>query len=194
MNYIIHRKERIIFTAIDVISELGVQSLSTKLIASKENISESTVFKHFQNKNILMLAVLDYYAQYDLDIFESIQLKRLSAVEGLRYYIEAYTAYYENYPAITAITQGLNEMRYNEELIDRVDEILNARTNCLLELVKACCRENALNHAVEPELVVDIILGTVNGIILRWRSEQFKFVLKDRCLKALEQIFRGLVV
>lgn len=194
MNYIVHRKERIVFTAIDVINALGVQSLSTKLIASKENISESTVFKHFSSKNDLLMAVLDYYAQYDQDIFDSIQLKNLSGVAGLRYYIEAYTAYYENYPAITAITQGLNEMRYNSDLVDRVDAITNARVRCLLELVETCCKENGQNKDVEPMLVVDIILGTLNGIIMKWRLEKFDFVLKDRCLNALEQILVGFAV
>lgn len=190
MNTLIHRKEKIVFTAIDVMNELGVQALSTKKIAQYQNISESTVFKHFENKNTLLLAVLDFYAQYDLDIEESIQLKGLSGIESIVYFVEAFTGYYENYPAITAITQGLDEMRYIEPLSQRVTEIIKVRNNCLLNIIQQAQIRGEIEQGIAADLLVDLIMGTMNGIIRRWRLEDYGFPLKKRCLDALAYILK----
>lgn len=190
MNTLIHRKEKIVFTAIDVMNELGVQALSTKKIAQYQNISESTVFKHFENKNTLLLAVLDFYAQYDLDIEESIQLKALSGIESIVYFVEAFTGYYENYPAITAITQGLDEMRYIEPLSQRVTEIIKVRNNCLLNIIQQAQIRGEIEQHIAADLLVDLIMGTMNGIIRRWRLEEYGFPLKRRCLDALAYILK----
>ncbi|HWQ42004.1 MAG TPA: helix-turn-helix domain-containing protein [Desulfosporosinus sp.] len=50
---------------IEVIDEQGLQGLTTREVAKKQDISESTIFKHYKSKNELILAVLDYFSQYD---------------------------------------------------------------------------------------------------------------------------------
>lgn len=188
---LVHRKERITFTAIDVMNELGVQALSTKKIAQYENISESTVFKHFKNKNDILIAVLNYYSKYDQDIGESLQLREINGVAGIWYVIGAYITYYENYPAITAIDQGLFEMRYNEALTVKVDEIINGRFDTLNKLISQAQAKNELNPLISGELIANIILGTLNNIISRWRMVNYQFSLKENCQNALECILKA---
>jgi AcrR family transcriptional regulator len=190
----IPRKERIVFTAIDVMNELGVQALSTKKIAEYEKISESTVFKHFENKNMLLLAVLNFYAKFDLDIIESIKIKALKGVDGVNYFTDAFTNYYQNYPAITAITQGLDEMRYIEPLAARVEEIITIRSNCMLSLLEEAQENNEIDPDVSAELLVDIVTGTINGIVRRWRLTDYEFPLKERCSIALSYILKPIKV
>ena len=72
-----HRKDRIILTAIEIINELGIQGLSTREIARRQEISEGTLFRHYKSKNDIILAVLDDFSKYDADIFHSVELKKL---------------------------------------------------------------------------------------------------------------------
>ncbi len=188
---LVHRKERITFTAIDVMNELGVQALSTKKIAQYENISESTVFKHFKNKNDILIAVLAYYSKYDQDIRESLKLRAISGVDGIEYIVNAYITYYENYPAITAIDQGLFEMRYNEALRPMVDKIISGRFDALTVLIAESQHKNELNSSISEELLANIILGTLNNIISRWRMKNYQFSLKDTCQNALNCILKA---
>ncbi len=71
-------------------NELGVQSFSTKKV-EYEKISESNVFKHFEDKNMMLLAVLNFYAKFVLDIIESIKIKALNGVDGVNYFTDAFT-------------------------------------------------------------------------------------------------------
>lgn len=184
----IHRREKIIFRAIEVINENGVQALTTKRIAELEKIAESTIFKHFSSKNEILMAVIDFYSQYDDDIIESIELKNLKGIAALIFYIESYIRYYENYPAITSITQGIDEMRYIEELSDRVVEVFRKRNDCLMKIIEEAKEKNQISCSYDSISYVDAIFGAVGGIIRTWRLEGYKFELLPRCMNAIRLI------
>lgn len=185
MTSVIHRKEKIIFTAIEAINESGVQSLSTKKVAQMEGIAESTIFKHFKSKAEILSAVLDFYSQYDEDIIETIKINSIKGLPALKYFLDSYLRYYENYPAITAITQGLSEMRYIEELAGKVERILNNRTQCLLRIVREAQIESEISSRYDATTYVDAIMGSINGIIRTWRMEDMGFDLYSRCQNAV---------
>lgn len=186
---IIHRKERIVFTAIEVIHELGVMGLSTKKIAEYESISESTVFKHFQSKNAILLSVLDFYAKFDEDIIESIYLKEKVGLEALRFFLETFATYYENYPSITAITQGLDEMGRNKALLEKVRFINTYRYKNMVRIIEQGIDNCEIRAGYDAGLIAEIILGYTNGIVRQWRSSGYDFDLKKRILDATDFCF-----
>lgn len=182
---LIHRKERIVFTTIDVINEFGVQSVSTREIAKREGISESTIFKHFPRKNDLLIAVLEYFSKYDDDIFKSPILKKMKAREAIIYFVESYATYYENYPAITSLTQAFDVMRYEIDLADKVNSVYFNRINFLKAMVEKAQKEGTLLSTIETETLADIVIGTFNGLCLKWRLNEYNFPLKERSLYAV---------
>lgn len=188
---IIHRKERIVFTAIEVIHELGVMALSTKKIAEYEDIAESTVYKHFENKNAILLSVLNFYAKFDQDLIETIEMNRLTGLKAIYFYLETYVTYYENYPAITAITQGLDEMRRIEALSKRVEAIDLYRRRALTNLVKSAQAISEIEARFSADLISEVIHSYCIGIICYWRSSGYAFDLKKRILEATDFCFRS---
>ncbi len=185
---IIHRKEKIIYTAIEVINESGLHAFSTKKVAQMEGIAESTIFKHFKSKNGILSAVLDFYCQYDDDIIESIQTKELMGTQALKFFLDSYLRYYENYSAITAITQGLYEIRHIDELADKVVKIINKRNDCLIRIIEEAQQKKEITNQHGAVSFVDAITGAINGIIRRWRMEKMAFNLYQRCQDAITLI------
>lgn len=53
------KKETILLTALRLFSELGYESTSTSRIARDAGVSEGLIFRHFTNKEGLLLALLD---------------------------------------------------------------------------------------------------------------------------------------
>lgn len=68
---LIKRRESIIVSTIQTLNEVGLQNLSTKMIANQEGVSEGTLFRHFKTKTDIMLAVVDHFSQYDDAIIET---------------------------------------------------------------------------------------------------------------------------
>ena len=133
---LLHRKDITVLAAIDIINELGIQGLSTKEIARRQGISEGTLFRHFKTKTEIVLAVLDYFSQYDLDIIESIKLMHLEPVESIMFFIKAFAEYYENYPAITAIAQSYDVLSNDPELSSKIISIFSGRNKFIKDTIE----------------------------------------------------------
>lgn len=188
---VLHRKEQLIITVIDIIDELGIQKLTTKEIAKRQNVSEATLFRHFKNKNELLIAVLDYFSQFDDDIFQSAKMKQLNAVESLKYLVNSYAVYYESYPAISSILQLFEVLRYDVELSDKIAEIQNRRTEMLTQLIEDAQKEGSLPSDMDCSILAVMIYGCFREICLNWRMERGQFSLRERTQASLELLWKA---
>lgn len=186
--YLIHRKERLVLSAVDVIDRLGFQGLTTKEIAKREGVTEATLFRHFKTKNELLLAVLDHYSQYDADIIESTKLRNMNSIEAITYFINSYVEYYENYPAITAVTQEYGTFSAEPDLAVKIRTILANRIKNLQELIEEAQQKGEIQSAIQSEQLVDVIWGLFRFICLKWRFNHFNFPLKEYTLSTLEMV------
>ncbi len=191
MSFYIKRKERIILTSIEIMDELGFQSLSTKEICRRQEVSEGTLYKHFRSKNDVILGVLDYYSKFDEDIKQTIEMKNMSAKDGITYFITRFAEYYESYPAMTAIQHSHEVLRNEPGIADKIIQIFESRTNYISYLVEKGIKNGEIKAHVDSESLSDIILGTFQAICLKWRMRSYKFSLKQRILTAHEHIMEA---
>ncbi|MDU2063253.1 MAG: TetR/AcrR family transcriptional regulator [Sporomusaceae bacterium] len=191
MNSFLHRKERVILSAIEIIDELGIQGLSTRAIATRQGISEGTLFRHFKSKNEIILAVLDHFSQYDADIFQSVRLKGLRTKEAITFLIDSYAIYYENYPAITALTQIYGVLSSEPEFEDKVHNILFSRQNFLTEVIERGQKLGEIKEDLDSAILADIIWGAFSSICLSWRMNDRNFSLREKILTALDMLLEA---
>jgi AcrR family transcriptional regulator len=185
---LLNRRESIIISTIETLNEVGLQNLSTKLIAKKEGVSEGTLFRHFKNKTEIMIAVIDHFSQFDNAIIETTINRKLCSVETIRHFISSYAEYYENYPAITVIVQAYDSLMCDPELSDKVRSIITKRSNFLLRCIIQGKEDGTIKSDTNSELLEDLISGGTRDICLKWRMAKFNFSIKDRTLAMLDMI------
>lgn len=191
-NNILHRKERLILTTIEIIDDLGIQGLSTREIARRQNISEATLFRHFKSKNDLLLAVLEYYSKFDTDIFESVKLKYGDPREAIIYMVSSYMEYYQNYPAITSIMQLFDVLGRESELTCKVKDILKSRNSFIKQLVEEAQKAGEINSLIDSESAADMIIGFCRELSLKWRLNDYNFSLRERSLSTIKMLLNAL--
>ena len=188
---LIHRKDSVILTTIEIIDELGIQGLSTREIAKRQGISEGTLFRHFKSKNDIILDVLDFFSKYDVDIFQTVEMKQLGAQEALTFIVDSYVTYYENYPAITAMTQIFDVLFRQPDFAEKIDMILSRRLNFFQQVIKSGQQSGEISPDADVESLANIIDGTCTAICLRWRMNGCNFPLRKKTLAALQMILKA---
>ncbi|HYE83493.1 MAG TPA: TetR/AcrR family transcriptional regulator [Clostridia bacterium] len=188
---LLHRKEAIIVTSIEVINDYGIQGLSTREVANRQGISEGTIFKHFRTKNELILAILDHYSQYDVDIVESIKLKKLKPKAAIIYFINAFAGYYQNYPQITAITQTYDVLSHDPKLEDKIKGIFMNRYGFFEATIAEGQKTGEITQSIDSEKLAGIIWGSFSTACLRWRLSGYNFPLKDYILTTIETVLKA---
>lgn len=189
---LLHRKESIVLTAIDIMSQLGIQGLTTREIATRQGISEGTIFKHFKNKNEIIIEVINHFSQFDMDIMDSLKAKNLSFKDAIRYYITSYAGYYHNYPEVVSILHTYDALINEKELAERIKNIFKIRSEFLESLVERAKDDGELCPYIDSEGLADIIEGSFRMVISKWRMDEYSFSLKDRVLLTLEMILDSL--
>jgi len=181
-------KEGLILATIEVISERGLQGLTTKEVAKRQGISESTIFKHYKTKNELLFAVLDHFSQFDQAIIESMKDKKLRPKEAIMYFVDSYVTYYSNYPQITAIIHAYEGFLREPELSNRIKGIFNNRICNIRLLIEEAKSHNEFKVDLDSENLASIIIGLERVVSLKWRINNYNFSLKDHTLSALKML------
>ncbi|MFZ5352852.1 MAG: TetR/AcrR family transcriptional regulator [Bacillota bacterium] len=188
-NYL-SRRESIIISAIEIIDELGLQDLSIRELADRQGVTEPAIYRHFKNKQDIIIAILDYYSHFDDMIIKTVTDMKMGAKEGILFFNRAFAEYYENYPALTAIKFASHSLTYDYVLYEKIKQIDEARKDFLLKLIVEGQEKGEINDAFTKEELTDIIMGLRRQLILNWRMSNYGFSLKERLLKTLDSIMR----
>ncbi len=190
---LIKRRESIIVSTIQTLNTVGLQNLSTKMIANQEGVSEGTLFRHFKTKTDIMLAVMDHFSQYDDAIIETCGQKNFSPLEAIRYFYNAYAEYYQNYPEITVVVQAYDSLMCDAELSEKVSSIIYKRSDFIIKTIIQAMDQKIIRTDLDPALLENILSGGSKEICLKWRMKKYSFSLKEKTTEMVELILSGFI-
>ena len=186
------RREQIITEAIQIIHETGFSSLSIRELASRVGISEPAIYRHFKNKDDIIMGILNKMQEFG----ELIQQKLISVegeLEKIRQLFLLQLAYFEENQAMTTIMLSEEVFHLNEKLKHKLALITNSRYCMLMDLIKSAQAKKIIIDEDADNLAL-IIMGTVRVIIFQWKLQDFRFSLVQRGKSVVNMLLAMLTV
>ncbi len=187
------RKERLLIAAVKMFDELGLAGLTTRELAKREGISEPAIYRHFDGKVELLLAVLDRFSEYDEVLENTVFENKIPPLEAIRFVIETYSTYYAGYPEITSVMYSLDLWKYDDALGERLKKIMNNRQLLMQKLVDKAQEEGTLHDVYSSEVLAELLSNIVGIAIQQWRLNKMKYDLKKRIFEMLQVILEGMI-
>lgn len=184
----ISRKDRIIASAIEIISESGLASLSTKTLAMKENMSEALIYKYFGGINEVLIEVVEYFVRFDKSIIRTVQSKDVTNVEKIHVFFETYAIYYDNYMEISAIVLNYEELLHNTGTREIIGACIEERNSFLLQLIENAMKENEINDTFTANQLKCILMGVLSTQLLDRRTTYHTQTLKSETMESIDKI------
>lgn len=175
----ISRKDRIIASAIEIISDSGLSALTTRNLALKENMSEALLYKYFGGINEVLIEVVDYYSRFDNGIRQTVKSKEGSYMQKLWDYLEAYATYYDNYYAISTLMLQYEELLHNIDTREKIAWCITERLNFLEDIFSGAIKEKEIVDRFTPKELANNITGVVMAYILSRRITYHKKSFKQ---------------
>lgn len=185
------REEQIILSAIELIDKLGIDGLSIRELAKKENVTEGALYRHFKSKNEIIIGVIRYYARFDINIINTINENKSDAKYAILFLINSFSEYYENYPEITAVLCSFESLIYEPVIEKEVLQLINNRAVFLITTIENGKKSGEFNNNVNSEDLADIIMGSFREIVFKWRIEKYTFSLKKKASDITNFILRS---
>ncbi len=185
----ISRKDRIISSAIEIISDSGLSALTTKNLAIKENMSEALLYKYFGGINEVLIEVVDYYTRFDKQIRHTFMSREGANLQKLRDYMDAYATYYDNYYAISTLMLQYEELLHNIDVREKIAWCITERQSFIADLFKSAIEDGEIIDMFTPEQLATNITGVLMSHILSRRIVYHKKTFRQELMSNIDKWF-----
>lgn len=178
------RQEMIIDEAIKIIHAEGYQSFSIRELAKQVKISEPAIYRHFLNKEDIILGILNRMLDFD-HLLEKEILTKKTAQNKVRQFIQFHFDFLEKNLEMTSILFAEDMFDKSEMLRKRLLVIIQKRRDLLTTLIEEGKSNNEIID-VDTQDLLTLILGMIRMIVLEWRLSNFSFSLSQRGNNAIK--------
>ena len=187
------RKERLLISAIRLLDEGGLAGVTTREMARREGISEPAVYRHFNGKAEVLMAILEQFSAFDTNLAATVRENEMPPVEAVRHICRVYAAHYAGYPEIANVMFSLDLWKYDPQLEEKYAEILNARHALMRELVVAGIDNGVFRPDIKVAVLAEFLANLVISVTRQWRFEGMSYPLAERMEDMLDMILPALM-
>ena len=180
------RQDMIIDEAIKIIHISGYQSLSIRELAKQVKISEPAIYRHFLNKEDIILGILNRMFDFDYLLNKDIESTTRSK-NKIKLFILFHFQFLENNREMTSVLFAEDMFNQSEILRNRFFFMMQKRKSLLLKILEEAYDTGEILD-IEIKELLSIILGTIRVIVLEWRLSNFNFSLLERGKNAIKTL------
>lgn len=189
----ISNRDKIVASAIELIGDLGLHALTPKNLARKQNISDTLIYKYFGGIDEVLIAVVNEYAAFDINIQRTVDHLDGSYIDKIRYYADTYATYYDNYIGMGAIMLHYEELLHMSETREIISECVLKRNDFVCSLFQGAIENKEIRPVFTPKELTLVFNGLFTEGLLERRNQysrkSFRVEMKEM-IGHLEKILR----
>lgn len=189
----ISNRDKIVASAIELIGDLGLHALTPKNLARKQNISDTLIYKYFGGIDEVLIAVVNEYAAFDINIQRTVDHLDGSYIDKIRYYADTYATYYDNYIGMGAIMLHYEELLHMSETREIISECMLKRNDFVCSLFQGAIENKEIRPVFTPKELTLVFNGLFTEGLLerrnRYSRKSFRVEMKEM-IGHLEKILR----
>jgi AcrR family transcriptional regulator len=162
------RQIEIVEAALSLINETGIQGLTIKNLSKKIGISEPAIYRHYENKVEILVAVLDSFSNFMGNIKANVEKQSgsLSQIEAM--FSAFFKAFYEN-PSLVAVIFSEELFRNEPRLSDKTSEIINRNIEFLSDVIRKGAQQGDIRTDVPANHLAIMVMGTLRLYVKNWQ-------------------------
>ena len=189
----ISNRDKIVASAIELIGDLGLHALTPKNLARKQNISDTLIYKYFGGIDEVLIAVVNEYAAFDINIQRTVDHLDGSYIDKIRYYADTYATYYDNYIGMGAIMLHYEELLHMSETREIISECMLKRNDFVCSLFQGAIENKEIRPVFTPKELTLVFNGLFTEGLLERRNQysrkSFRVEMKEM-IGHIEKILR----
>jgi AcrR family transcriptional regulator len=171
------RQKEIIRVSLDLISEKGIQGLTIKNLAGRIGISEPAIYRHYENKIEILLAILDLFRENTVRVFEGEKDFAGTALDKIEYIFSRQFRILAETPQLVAVIFSEEIFRNEPVLMERIGAIMDQINRSITEIITMGQNKREVRQDVEAGHLAIMIMGGLRLFVKRWQMKAYSFDL-----------------
>jgi AcrR family transcriptional regulator len=169
------RQIEIIEAAGKILTTSGVSGLTIKNIAKEMRFSESAVYRHFESKEEIIIALLDFLSETMDNRLEGVILTEENPEGKFKAIFKTLIDFFKKNPqfVVAAFSDGLVEE--SQDINQTLQKLMKVLMKHLMPVIKEGQQKGVLTTSITTEEMVHIVIGTFKLQMFKWKIAGFQF-------------------
>jgi len=181
------RQIEIVETALNLINESGIQGLTIKNLSKKIGISEPAIYRHYENKIEILVAVLNSFGTLLAGIKANVE-KHEGSLEKIEAMFTAFFQAFNENPSLVAVIFSEELFRNEPQLSQKTSEIINRNIQFLKSVIEKGSQSGEIRSDIPAEHLAIMVMGTLRLFVKKWQLAGFDFTLNSEGKKLIQSI------
>jgi AcrR family transcriptional regulator len=177
INYGIYVYRSSVGNTMGIVAELGIQGLTIKNISRKILISEPAIYRHFNSKIDILVAILDYYKSLAQNIHGKILYSDANPIDQIKLLFKAQLDIFVKKPILLSVIFAEEIFQNEKVLADRVYSLMKINEEILSALLLKGQAKGNIRKDMSDKSMTLIFMGAIRLIVTQWRLSGFSFDL-----------------
>ena len=184
------RQIEILEASLDIIDQGGIQSLTIKNISKKVGISEPAIYRHFDSKTDILLAILDYFIVNNNQIIRKDLMQNEDIKIVITKLFDNFTQTFLDYPALISIIFSEEIFRNDPIFREKSNRILNGNFEMITQLIKKGQASGQIQKDLDASALATMVMGSLRLCIKRWQMSDYAFNLPKQSQNLRDTILK----
>jgi TetR/AcrR family fatty acid metabolism transcriptional regulator len=171
--------QQIIEAAVKVIAENGYHASQVSKIAKEAGVADGTIYLYFKNKEDILVSVFQEKMGQFIERIATVTAKEPNANNKLKALIYTHFALLEESPNLAIVSQ-LELRQSNHSLRMQINHVLKAYLDVIDDVIEEGINEQEFRHDLKPELLRQMIFGSMDEVVTNWVMQERKYKLTDQ--------------
>jgi AcrR family transcriptional regulator len=177
------RQKEIIHASLELIAEKGIQSLTIKNLSKKIGLVESAIYRHYESKTQILIALLDAIGEQTkysdetefTGIFEFIEKK-----------LENHFHTFQNNPVLVSVVFAEDLFQNEPQLVEKNRLKVEKSIATMSDLIQQGQQRGEIRSDIDAGIISIMINGSMRMLVKQWKLSGYSFSLSSRGKKLID--------
>lgn len=161
------RQEEILTSALEIVAQEGSRALTMKRVAKAVGVTEAAIYRHFENKRHLLLALYGYVKELLLSELSPVLAEDLPAPERLTLFVETMLDYLAKHKGINLILLAETIYHQDEELRKAMLDIFSSFRELAKTLIMAGMTSGDFRRDIDIDGFATLLAGMMQSVLTK---------------------------
>lgn len=173
-----------------ILMDKGIKGLTTKNLAQEIGFSESALYRHFKDKEAIVLLLIQYLAKNINQRFEQILTTNGSEEEKYLSLFKSQFQFFKKNPHFIVIVLSDGLMDSSEEIKQNIQTLMQTNSKTFKSLIVNGQENNQFYKSIDADYLVHFIMGTFRLQMLKWKMSNFSFDIEKNGMNTMTQLLK----
>lgn len=178
------RQRQIVEEALGIIAQHGLEGLSVAQLGNRTGLVPSGVYRHFEGKDQIILAVLEFVQDHLFRYLYTVRQESLDPLDRLRRLFYRHLKLLQDNPGIPRVVFSGAVFSGEAPIRDKVRQIIEGYLTGVAEIIRAGQEEGRIRSDQDPTTLSVMFLGLILPMIVLSRITRKEFDWDSHAEKA----------